>query len=223
MSQGYLIIPRTDQVIKTNYEDIGPERYYSRNPIVRLLYRRRLEIGLEALAHHQVRHVLEVGCGNGFLVPSLQQMAEQVVSIDIHDLLSQVKRRIPGHYVKASVGALPFQPRSFDGIICMSVLEHLTWSKLALQELHRMMHEQSVLIIGIPTDSLLLGLWFRVKRSPALTVHVASHEYLTRIIAQMFAVVNRKDLRLGPASLYTVLKCRLQADKRAGKPIDAAS
>lgn len=206
------IIPSPDQVIKTNYEDVGPERYYARNPIVRLLYRRRLEIGLEVLAHHHVRSVLDVGCGNGFLVPSLQQVAEQVVSIDIHDLLSLVKCRIPGHYVQASLAALPFRSASFDGIVCMSVLEHLPWTELALQQLRQMMHARSILIIGIPSDGLLLRLWFWAKRSPALIAHVASHAQLIRYITQAFAVMDRVDLRVGPALLYTVLKCRLRAE-----------
>lgn len=68
-----------------------------------------------------VQHVLDVGCGNGILT---DQLAEQYQAIGIDRSWSALQW-VKSPHAQADVAQLPFKTQSFDGLVCMEVLEHL--------------------------------------------------------------------------------------------------
>ncbi|MCC6500692.1 MAG: methyltransferase domain-containing protein [Anaerolineales bacterium] len=73
--------------------------------------------------------VLDVGCGTGFLLGYLQryQLDGEVVGIDISSYALQFCRQRGAHALAiASASQLPFHSDSFDLIICIDTIQHLT-------------------------------------------------------------------------------------------------
>jgi SAM-dependent methyltransferase len=78
----------------------------------------------------KTNHVLDVGCGMGLPVKCLKRLgvSARFIGVDIHSrYLKKVKRS--GFYddcVLANVCYLPFKKDSFDSVMCLQVLEHLS-------------------------------------------------------------------------------------------------
>ena len=76
---------------------------------------------IELLEELDVKSILDVGCGNGFLINSLPSDIK-VVGMDIsEEALKYVKRE----YVTGSIEDIPFEDNSFDLVVCSDVIEHL--------------------------------------------------------------------------------------------------
>lgn len=90
--------------------------------------------------------VLDVGCGNGLLTDQLQG-AHQVIGVDRSlSALQWVK----SPHAQVDAAQLPFRSDSFDGLVCMEVLEHLPLPvfEKALAELVRV--TRRYLLITVP-------------------------------------------------------------------------
>ena len=99
------------------------------------------------------KRVLEVGCGNGFLLPFLSELGAEFVGIDIaHTALAQVPKQngSNGHAVLADAGRLPFANSSFDILICMEVLEHSTDPELLVSECFRVIRPSGKVVFSCP-------------------------------------------------------------------------
>lgn len=74
--------------------------------------------------------VLDVGCGTGYLLEYLREflpLAGEPVGIDLSaHALDFCRRRGAGVLAQASALELPFAPASFDLIICIDTLQHLS-------------------------------------------------------------------------------------------------
>lgn len=57
---------------------------------------------------------------------------------------------VPGIFVVADAGALPFRPCSFEGVLAKDVLEHVQEPVSVLLEIHRTVLHGGVLIITVP-------------------------------------------------------------------------
>ncbi len=116
----------------------------------------------EALARGlSIGRILDAGCGPGRHTQSLLRLGHQVVALDFsREMLLETRKRLSKSdisrmdLVRADLRALPFRGQSFDGAVCMEVLEHLpvTPSSLseALGELSRVTMQQGRLLIEAP-------------------------------------------------------------------------
>ena len=110
----------------------------------------RRSLMVELLREHQVRSVLELGCGLGQLrqailaasLPCAYQAIER--SPKMIALARQLNPTLA--VIEGDAEAIPFPDRSFDAVICEHVLEHLPHYRTALAEMARV--AQRVVLIG---------------------------------------------------------------------------
>ena len=88
---------------------------------------------------------MDLGCGGGFTSEELCRRGAQVTGVDIsqgslevaraHALLAGLKI----DYLEASGESLPFESESFDCVLCVDVLEHLSSVPKVLKEIRRVL------------------------------------------------------------------------------------
>jgi ubiquinone/menaquinone biosynthesis C-methylase UbiE len=116
-------------------------KYRSKNPVVRHLLGRFLRRVSELAASQHPRRILEVGCGEGFVLATLAARlpGSRLAGLELDEAaLGEARRRCPGAtLVRGDACALPFRAESFDLVVCLEVLEHLPDPVRALRELRR--------------------------------------------------------------------------------------
>ncbi|MBI2461629.1 MAG: class I SAM-dependent methyltransferase [Candidatus Rokubacteria bacterium] len=116
-------------------------KYRSRNPVVQGFVRRFLRRVGDLVEAQRPRRILEVGCGEGFV---LRYLAQRLPAVRLDGLevdpgaLARGRARCPGaSFVHGDLMALPFRSGSYDLVLCLEVLEHLPEPDRALQEIRR--------------------------------------------------------------------------------------
>ena len=97
--------------------------------------------------------VLDVGCGGGFFTYGIAKVC-QCVGIDwnISDNLSYAMSKLSSVvYMKADVQKMPFKEGSFDKILLSSVLQMVEDDWALLKECYRVLKEDGVLVLSVPT------------------------------------------------------------------------
>jgi SAM-dependent methyltransferase len=85
---------------------------------------------------------LDLGAGNRPFQPWYEPLSDRVVSIDAAP--------IPGLNAVGFASALPFRDRSFDAILCTSVLEHVDFTEGAVAEIARVLRPGGRLLVTVP-------------------------------------------------------------------------
>lgn len=127
---------------------------------------------------------LDAGCGTGRLAAALARRDAEVVGIDASfEMLSHGRMLSEGSAsrgapVLGDVANLPFPDRSFDGVLCMSVLEYLDVPIHALQEFHRVLRPGGRMIASQANRRsairLALRLGYKLANRPEWVVHSRS-------------------------------------------------
>lgn len=101
--------------------------------------------------------LLDVGCGNGAQTVRWADRFDAVVGLDVvaHHLeaFDAVLAGMPGHRITTQLyggDAMPFAAASFDAVISIETLEHVTDEARTLQEIHRVLRPGGVLVISVP-------------------------------------------------------------------------
>lgn len=96
------------------------------------------------------RRILDIGCGNGALLPTLGQ--RRVIGLDfLHAGLRQTLKSFPGSRLACGDAAtLPFADESFDAITAQHLIEHLRSPVIALREWRRVLRRGGSLLIITP-------------------------------------------------------------------------
>ena len=100
---------------------------------------------IASLIDPDVKSILDVGCGNGFVTKHLQ--ASRVVGLDPSE---EALSHFEGESVVGVADDLAFEDESFDALVCTEVLEHLSepvFTK-AVSEINRV--AKRYLVIGVP-------------------------------------------------------------------------
>ena len=103
------------------------------------------------------RH-LDFGCYRGHLLDALRRKGVvEVVGVDASsDAIDEGKRLYPQvvlHHLPANAN-LPFEDKSFTSITLLDVLEHVADQKALLDELHRVLTDDGMLIVTVPKQHL---------------------------------------------------------------------
>ena len=162
-----LAIPAGLTVDQTGVTD--PIHYYLRPGVVGWLYRRRIAMGLEMIPPLAPRASgLEVGYGSGLVLYNLASHVADLHGLDLDANPTVVEERLRRVGVSASLvrGSVldmrPFYPDArFDLVVCFSVVEHITESRRALNEMLRVLKPGGVLVICMPAVNRLMEYAFR--------------------------------------------------------------
>jgi len=96
--------------------------------------------------------ILDAGCGTGLILKQLGNPAKSV-GVDLApEAISLCRQRGLDNVWQADICALPFVDRSFDIVICSSVLYH-QWVKdvaRAVREMHRVLRPGGLLLLNVP-------------------------------------------------------------------------
>lgn len=102
-------------------------------------------------------HWLDAGCGSGTFTRMLAQENRTVLGVDASIAMVEEGRRLAeplggraAFEPVATVERLPFPDASFDGVICLSVLEYLAQPQAALNDLARVLRPGGVLVVSVP-------------------------------------------------------------------------
>ena len=95
----------------------------------------------------------DIGCGPGVFVRYMSERAKYLIETDIdRDSLERTSARHQDlrnvGFATASLPTLPFNDESFDTILFLEVLEHITDDRAALREIHRVLRTDGRLVLS---------------------------------------------------------------------------
>lgn len=121
------------------------------------------------------KDVLDVGCGNGYVLSRYARAGARTVGVDLTRAAVELCRSrfahmdLPGEFRQANAEALPFPDNTFDCVTSMGVLHHTPNTAAAVAEVFRVLkpggrlivmfyHRNSALYrVGFPLQRLLTG------------------------------------------------------------------
>jgi len=156
-----------------------------------------------------VRIVLDAGCGPGNAMELIRRRRKGLscIGIDIYrPYIKECKRKkVHDDYVLADIRNLPFRNKSFDGILCLHVLEHLTknCAKNVLMNLEKVARKQVIITtpMGFLPRGEVGGVTFEVHKSGFVPDEFKSLDYKAKsygfkILFGSGGVVHRKPYSL---------------------------
>ncbi len=156
-----LILPRKEHLsaLKYEYIDSTIDQYY--RPIQGMLMRKRLVQAMDLIPEKKVTRILDVGYGGGQFIPTLQQISkEPIYGIDTLPQPERVakilaKEGYKSNLIEGSVFKMPYKDNFFDGIVCISVMEHFKGDELnrATREMYRVLKPGGWLVFGSPVKN----------------------------------------------------------------------
>lgn len=173
-----LILPKREEIEKSHEDDPLDFYYY---PFTGWVYRRRLAMGLTLLGEGPFGQLLEIGYGSGILLPELARRAREVHGVDLHDRGEPVERMFRAHGLavtlrRGDIYALPYGDGSFEGMVCLSLLEHLKELDRACAEIRRVLAPGGVAIFGFPVRNAITTAFFRaVGYDVGRSIHPPRH------------------------------------------------
>ena len=130
--------------------------FKSKNPIVRILEKMRLRKIIKFAQIKNNNKILDLGCGEGYLI-SLLPDEISIVGIDISPTaLNQAKETFKNKknvsFELGNAYKLDYPEKYFDRIICSEVLEHIPDPRRVIEEIHRLLKDDGLAIISIPDE-----------------------------------------------------------------------
>jgi len=194
-------LPQKIHISPTEIAD--PLKFYY-FPAVRRFFIKRLELAVSELGSPRYEALLDIGCGSGIFLKELALHCHRLFAVDMHGKMNRVKdmtqiEHITAHLVEGSALDLPFAPDSFDGVVMVSVLEHLRQPLQALKEIRRITKEGGRIVLGFPiknptTDFLLKATYRLLPLVELEEEHVSSHTDIIKAADSLF----------GPRALKTI-------------------
>jgi methionine biosynthesis protein MetW len=191
-------------------------------------------------AHHKFLHlvapgsrVLELGCASGFLSEQLKNMGCTVYGVEIDEEAARMAGRHCQEVLSADVDSLtslPWEPESFDVVLCADVLEHLKNARRALDLLRPYLKDTGMLIVSVPNIAnygvrlLLLRGKFEYVRYGILDnthLHFFTLQSIQRLLREAgFEIVARDQTPgLGNSGVYQLILGRLLRVLRLERPL----
>ena len=132
--------------------------------------------------------VLDVGCGAGGNLKTLQDQGWDPYGIEISEVAAAHARELVTKNIHAgTLESAPFSAKSFDLVLMSHSLEHLPSPVDALQRIHRLLKDDGLLVVSVPNlNSLefkLFGPWWFQLDPPRHFYHFEKKS-LTRALAQ---------------------------------------
>jgi SAM-dependent methyltransferase len=190
--------------------EFDPLPYYYR-PVIGLLYRHRLKMGLH-LVPGGGRRVLEVGVGSGILVPSLTAGFPEYLGTDLVLTTGLESLVSPGCAASFQVAdlldptALP--AGAFDAVVCVSVLEHVADAEAAARGLAHALAPGGTLVAGYPMVNRFMANCFRMLGFSRIEEHhVTTPAQITTALGKLLRPVGRVSMPLFAPQSLALYEC----------------
>jgi ubiquinone/menaquinone biosynthesis C-methylase UbiE len=91
------------------------------------------------------KRVLDVGCGNGYVLSRCARHGARTFGIDLTQAAVELSRKrfalagLKGDFVQADAERLPFRDGMFERVVSVGVLHHIPSIELAIAEIHRVL------------------------------------------------------------------------------------
>lgn len=172
----------------SRYDD--PLRFYYK-PLVGALYRKRISDGLSLLSPPYQR-ILDFGYGSGLLIPSLNEIGNELCGIDIlsdadklREILAALKIDADLRQEDILLGNYPAE--HFDLITAFSVFEHIERYDDILVEMHRILRPGGQLLIGMPkVDKKMKYLFKAIGFKNIDDFHITNHRQVRNAAKKHF-------------------------------------
>lgn len=107
---------------------------------------------LDALGVRPGLRLVDIGCGEGFLLALAGRADLQVYGLEIAvRALRLARERAPsGRFVRAEGEAVPFEDRAFDRVTCLGSLEHFGDPGRGVAEIARILRPDGLSLIVVP-------------------------------------------------------------------------
>lgn len=214
-----IILPPKKYLKKT---DIGDPLFYHYIPAIGYVFKKRLEVTLQNLGSG-FNNLLEIGFGSGILFPELAARSKKLFGVEMHDSIDLVKDMAEKTGIKAelkfgSVLELPYQDEFFDGVVAVSVFEHIFPKDLdrAFSEVKRVLQRNGRAVISFPTRNIITDIFFQTlgwnkKEWNPRVMHPSSHKDIILAAKRHLKVKNitifPRWLPIG-LSLYCSIACQ---------------
>ncbi|MGH8613614.1 MAG: class I SAM-dependent methyltransferase [Gammaproteobacteria bacterium] len=182
--------------------------YASHNPTRRWLHCSRRDFILGCVNKYGPKRggaAMEVGPGSGVYLPALASRFDKVVALDIEASYLENAKELTRAYpnietVTCNITNCTLEPERFDLILCSEVVEHLSDSRAALREMHRLLQPGGVLVLSTP------------QRYSTLEI-VAKIAFLPGIVHGVRWVYREPVLEMGHINLMTEAEVREQLEE----------
>jgi 2-polyprenyl-3-methyl-5-hydroxy-6-metoxy-1,4-benzoquinol methylase len=117
--------------------------------------------------------VLDVGCSSGYLARKLVEQGCSVIGIEVDSQAAEAARNVCEEVLVGDVETmhLPFEPASFDVVLCGDTIEHLRNPGRFLERVHPLLRRDGRLVLTTPNVAnwsmrfgLLFGQWRYTER-----------------------------------------------------------
>ncbi|QIG98757.1 MULTISPECIES: class I SAM-dependent methyltransferase [unclassified Bradyrhizobium] len=151
------------------------------------------------------QHWLDAGCGTGTLSRLLAARGCDVTGVDASSEMVAAARGRSADDTPAgplsfqqipTIASLPFADRSFDGVLCASVLEYVPDVAQCLAQIHRVLRPGGLLLVSIPNRGSLLRQSYKLA-------HAASSRLSAR---PLFRYLAFSKFDASPAAMQDLLR-----------------
>jgi ubiquinone/menaquinone biosynthesis C-methylase UbiE len=117
-----------------------------------LMARRRFAVQMVEAALPSGSTILDAGCGPGEMAATLMQRGYEVWGLDIADAMIGRARERCGvdRFRVGDIERIPFPDNTFDGVVCLGVLEYLDTDAKALREIERVLKPGGMAVVSTP-------------------------------------------------------------------------
>lgn len=172
--------------------------YTNVNPLVRWIFWKRLAGLLEFSRSVRRGRVLDFGCAEGALLPSLSRSFEQVLAVDLDVAAAAAVARFyrleNTLLVQARSPDLPFPDGSFDFIVAADVLEHFFELGPAAAELDRVLAPGGRLVVSAPSENIFYEMGRKIFGFTKPEDHYHAPEDIERALRQHLELHTRRYL-----------------------------
>ena len=148
------------------------------DPIISIIYWNKIRNVFNYLKNRTWKVTLEVGCGFGFFLPSLCQISDKVIGSDLKETFESygkiTLRKIKEEHANLELKEIDarylstvISKESCDVIVAVSVLEHITEYKKAIEDVSKCLKPQGIFICVLPTENTMYKIGRKIIGYPS--------------------------------------------------------
>jgi len=208
-----LRLPKKEHIYITGKTDPVHRHYH---PVISYFMNKRLDGALELMSCGKVGKLLDIGYGGGIFLTELSSRCDELYGVDIHHNIDKVQEMLAKENISAKlsygdVTDLKFQDKTFDRIVCISVLEFVKDLDKAFSEMARVLKRDGDAIIGFPVENIITDIAFFMICINARKAHPVNQDDILKAASKYFILesMSRFPMNL-PLKMSLFAHCRLR-------------